>query len=204
MIYEALSLVSDQLSRYLLSKNLVERANEVILQNVALVELAGGSGTSNLQLESTVILSLVNIAEEFTLKNQAVSRVQNGTFISRYPKININLYVLIAANDTGNYDNSLRRLGGVIEFFQGKRIFNFQETPPSREILGDVNLLALELIFEIHTLTFEQINHLWGALGGKQLPFVLYKVRLVSLELERDLRSGRVIEEVKGESASTF
>jgi hypothetical protein len=43
-------------------------------------------------------------------------------------------------------------------------------------------LTELRLHPELYTLTFEQINHLWGSLGGKQSPFVMYKVRLVKVQ----------------------
>ena len=42
--------------------------------------------------------------------------------------------------------------------------------------------MELRLHPELYTLTFEQINHLWGSLGGKQSPFVMYKVRLVKIQ----------------------
>jgi len=40
----------------------------------------------------------------------------------------------------------------------------------------------MRIIMELYTLTFEQINHLWGSLGGKQVPFVMYKARLVKIQ----------------------
>jgi hypothetical protein len=32
------------------------------------------------------------------------------------------------------------------------------------------------------SMNFEQVNHLWATLGGKYLPSVLYKVRMVAIE----------------------
>jgi hypothetical protein len=58
------------------------------------------------------------------------------------------------------------------------------------------DLAELRLIMNMYTLTFEQINHLWGSLGGRQLPFVMYKVRLVKVRDHRVLAGGEVVREV--------
>jgi hypothetical protein len=47
-------------------------------------------------------------------------------------------------------------------------------------------------------MTFEQINHLWGSLGGKQVPFAMYKARLVAVSDHRSLGQGRLIEKIEG------
>jgi hypothetical protein len=47
------------------------------------------------------------------------------------------------------------------------------------------------------TLSFEQINHLWGSLGGRQMPFVMYKLRLVSVTEHALLREVPLIEEIE-------
>ena len=38
------------------------------------------------------------------------------------------------------------------------------------------------LVVELYSLNLEQQNHLWGYLGGKYLPSVVYKVRLVRIQ----------------------
>jgi hypothetical protein len=48
----------------------------------------------------------------------------------------------------------------------------------------------------MYTLTFEQINHLWGSLGGRQIPFVMYKVRMVAITERSIRREVPLIEEV--------
>jgi hypothetical protein len=40
------------------------------------------------------------------------------------------------------------------------------------------------------------LNHLWSTLGGKYLPSVLYKIRLVRLEDQTDQSTGQVIREI--------
>ena len=55
----------------------------------------------------------------------------------------------------------------------------------------------IQLHLEMFSLSFEQLNHLWGSLGGKQWPSVLYKVRLVKITENRITAQGPLIEEVQ-------
>jgi len=49
---------------------------------------------------------------------------------------------------------------------------------------------------ELYTLTFEQLNHLWGSLGGRQVPFAMYKLRLVGLTDRKIIRTTPLIQEI--------
>ncbi len=37
----------------------------------------------------------------------------------------------------------------------------------------------------MHTPGFEKMNHLWGYLGAKYLPSVMYKVRMITIQEAR-------------------
>ena len=65
--------------------------------------------------------------------------------------------------------------------------------------LNDPNVLDLKFTLELYTLTFEQINHLWGSLGGRQLPFAMYKLRLVEITENAVIREVPLIEEIATE-----
>jgi hypothetical protein len=39
-----------------------------------------------------------------------------------------------------------------------------------------------KLTLDLNTLSFQDMNNLWGILGSKYLPSVLYKLRLISIE----------------------
>lgn len=196
MIFEALKIIAVELNTYLISVGSGNPNEEnVLLDNIALAESLGGSSDN---LEQKIVLSLVNVAEEFTLKNNSIYRSQNDRIALQNPLVYVNLYLLFSANDSNDYENSLKRLGAVMEFFQGKSSFSLQDSP-NNQFVNRIDLNDLKLILELHTLTFEQINHLWGALGGKQLPFVMYRARLVSLKSDRDIRETGRIREVNGE-----
>ncbi len=191
MLLESLRLVEQSLSTYLFQRlGGVAGVVEVALGNVAALEQPGAN------LDDKLIVSLVNIEEERSLKNARTVRANGltGTLEYRNAPVSLNLYLLFSANFTNNYDKSLRILSLVIEFFQGQTTFR---TPAP----GGVGALAdgqAELTFNLYTMTFEQLNHLWGALGGKQLPSALYRVYLVQLEDAAAREGGRLIEEIAG------
>lgn len=199
MIANALILLREELSAYMTNQG--DPAN-VVIENIGLFE------TENSQnLEDSIVISLVNIEEECTLKNgttftkwpDGVARYENRPFF-------LNLYVLFTSNFAGGvppnnaYVQALKRLSLVIEFFQGKSTFtpgtSTVTLPPELSDMSNPAVANLKLNLELYTLTFEQINHLWGSLGGRQIPFVMYKIRVVSITERSVRREVPLIEEI--------
>lgn len=188
MISDAIRLIQLGLQNYILEfEPELGPGQIVVVENIAMAEELGGSSN---QLNGHVVMSLVNVQEESTLKNAPAYRVNNGRTIYRNPPIHLNLFVLFSMLHN-QYETSLRLLSRVIEFFQWKKEFSFSETPVVGNISRDIIIRP-----DLHSLTFEQLNHLWGALGGKQVPFVLYRMRVVALEAEKQTAEGDVITEV--------
>jgi len=169
----------------------------VELDNVAATRFAGGD---NAQLSNKVVVTLVNIGEESTLKNQPNSKYRDGQYLSMLPVVHVNLYLLFAANFENNYETAIRYIFRVMEFFQGRKIFKIKNAP----IAGDASERPndMELTAELHTLSFEQINDLWGSLGGRQMPFVMYRLRLVPVQMEQVLGREGIITEINLNIAS--
>ncbi len=164
-----------------------------VMGNIAQTDTAEGTA-----LRDRVVISVVNIAEEATFKNAPhYERTADGTRYRNAPKF-LNAYMLFSANYT-NYETALRRLSQTITFFQGKNVFTLQNSPLPQ--LLDVNGVEIKLILELVALTFEQVNYLWASLGGKQIPFALYKVRLVKVQADRTTADAPVIEEITGSEA---
>src|SRR5262245_35208146 len=116
MIMEASLLLRDEVRRYF--EQLGLRGADVILGNVALAD-------EEVELQGRVLLTLVNIEEESTLKNG--SRFIRNTFQNSIeavaPAVYLNLYVLFSASLPKNafeesYKQALRRISAVVELFQ--------------------------------------------------------------------------------------
>ncbi|MBA4057146.1 MAG: DUF4255 domain-containing protein, partial [Marivirga sp.] len=100
--------------------------------------------------------------------------------------------------DDRSYLDALERLSLVIRFFQGRNTFTVATSSGPIDITTlDEEILNLRITAELYTLTFEQVNHLWGTLGGKQMPFVMYKLRLVEIKDPKIVREVPLIEEIE-------
>ena len=199
MIFKTLEYISLNLNDYFMSgPTPMDSARDgapVVLENVAKIE----NPDANFGGSNKLILSLVNVEEESALKNQKAYRIRNNEVEYERPPVTLNLYVLFSANfDT--YTNSLKVLSRLMEFFQSKNFFTFAEDPVDNDAslkLSQEERDCFKIHFDLYTLTFEQLNHLWGSLGGKQVPSAMYKVRVVRLKRNRLLEGGGVIERIQ-------
>lgn len=199
MIHEALSLLRRELVTFLSSHGYTTAEDIVVIENIGLFE----STTSGINLDDKIVFTLVNIEEESTLKNTPfVKKSFINAGLYENPPISLNLYLLITAcnksTDNNSYIDALERLSLVIAFFQSRNCFN-----AGSAVSGDVSsftnedLLELTIRHEMYTLSFEQVNHLWGTLGGKQMPFVMYKLRLIAITERKIMREVPLIEEIE-------
>ncbi len=199
MIHQAVRLIADEL-RAFLTDELNTTATVLSLANVADLEQ-----DNDFQMRERILMTVVNIEEESALKNIKSPMLPraDGSVAYEEPPVFINLYLLFTStyDQSGDfYERALQRLALVIQFFQSKRVFSIHNSPGS-SVAGnaaihpeDRNFLRISL--ELYTMTFEQINHLWGSLGGHQVPFAMYKARLVRVRDRRTTGTGPVIEEV--------
>jgi hypothetical protein len=120
-------------------------------------------------------VSLINIEEERVLKSQLPERtLVDGRHVVVQPQLRLNLHVLFAARFQ-QYDEALRYLSLILTHFQARPSFTASEYPG---LDPRIEKLSVELL----SLSYDQLNQLWAFVGGKQLPSVVYKVRMVSLQ----------------------
>jgi hypothetical protein len=192
MIEQAIFLLRDELQEFI--KNLDASVN-VVVDNIGLLETSKGDTLTN-----NIVITLVNIEEESTLKNQpAVKRPFVTRAIYRNPPVCLNLYVLLTCNYAGDsYPLALRRLSYILQFLQSKNSFSIATSVSGGGVdLTNADILDLKFTMELYTLTFEQLNHLWGSLGGRQIPFAMYKLRLVAITERSIVREVPLIEEIE-------
>lgn len=169
MLYETLKQLTDFLNQSLKAgSNSVEPLLE--WGNIAQLEtLSQGANT----LEDRIVLSLINLEEEKTLSNGR-NFTENGPKTQYHnPPWHLNLYLLFSMRFE-DYDKAIRNLSLLLQFFQRNQVLTNTTVPA---LPAGVDRLAFELI----TLNFEQFNQMWAVLGGKQYPFLLFKVRMVSI-----------------------
>jgi hypothetical protein len=119
------------------------------------------------------------------------------------PPLFLNLAVLVAATHT-TYADALLALSRTLTFFQFRNVFTPDSVDPLSLTEGapvnDLDQLEeFKLIFNLWSPTFEEVNDMWGMLGGKQFPFALYSMRMLELKFHATQgESGLITEIVSG------
>ena len=170
ILQKALELIEGELNKYLkkITRTPASEEGKLTLSH-------GFSSDGSPQFDSMGML-LVNVEEERIHKAQIPYRKnESGEHEKVNPELRLNLHILFAAHFNHDTEESFKFLGYIIEFFQGKNVFTRSNTPT-------MDASIEKLIMELQTLTFEQQNHVWGTLGGKYLPSVMYRMRLVVVQ----------------------
>lgn len=179
MIHQAIQFVISELNAYL---NL--RSPSLAPDRVVLDSLFDAGGNINADAKEKVVLSVVNVQEDPVYHSvKLYEKRPDGSAEMVRPEVRVNLFLLFVAN-ISDYDESLKALEHVISFFQARHVFNYSGIPSLSDQAG-------RMVFELYSMTFEQQNHLWGALGAKYQPSVMYKVGLVGIrdrQLEAEVR----------------
>lgn len=196
MISHALTIVVNELNRHLLEYGPV-LTPMVELGNIAegFKTNAGGTGVSR----EVINISVVNAKEEKSLKNVPHVRkdIPSEKAFFENPPVFLNFQVLVVATHA-SYTGALLMLSRAIRFFQLTQ--NFTPTsvaPASLTTNAPVNpldrLSDFRIIFDLYSPSMEEVNHMWGTLGGKQYPFVLYTMRMLDLKFQGIPAEGKLI-----------
>jgi hypothetical protein len=190
VIYPVLKFLAEQMNLYI---NQVKKIGDGIVSPVSILQNIARLDDAELKKTDNILISLVNFAEEATMKNNLSHTISTNDMVEyKNPPVNLNLFILITSCMT-NYENALIYLSHVITFFQGKYTFSLKDSVTQVEGLP----YNFRIILDLYTLSFEQINYLWSTLGGKQHPFACYKVRLLQIERESTTETRGIIKQVR-------
>jgi hypothetical protein len=133
-----------------------------------------GSVAANVHNKLAVFL--VNI-ERDTMPGQLPRHDLPSGRLPRLPApVTLNLMVMFAAHfHAANYAEALKFVAGTIAFFQSRPVLTHENTPG---LDARIDRLALD----IENLGLGDLSNLWGTFGGRYLPSVLYRMRLVTLD----------------------
>ena len=191
MIKPTLSILKDELNSFLEGKENWDLTHKVILGNITQYNSVN-DGT----FDDRIVISLINTENDKVQRNTEFKRQSLASNDVKYanPKVSINLYILFSASFS-TYENALDALTYVFEFFQYKNVFTALNTPAitDYESLSNQQKMTFKLILDLHSLTLEQLNHIWSTAGCGQLPAVLFKARVVRVFNDQIHKRGPVI-----------
>ena len=178
MIESGLTFLRSELEAGLRERNVLESDQHVRLANV--VDQSGDMRNGSLAI------TLVHLAEETAGKEPyQVQRGSNATPLSISPApLKLNLDILVTAcintneatssNPQAGYSQALKWIDATVQFFHARSCF----TPETAPRLPD----SIEkLLVNLSTISLQDQHNLWGVLGSKYMPSVLYRVRLIEV-----------------------
>ena len=198
MIAHALTIVINELNLHL-TNVYGESSGQAVLGNPSEGFDASNGGMSRDLLNCSVL----NIREEKALKNQSniVRDEVTQKVLYENPPVYLNFQILITA-PSKKYADGLKLLSRAIRFFQYKNVFTQDNVNPDSITQEAPNndsdcLVSFKLIFDLYSASMEEVNHLWGTLGGKQYPFVIYWMRMLDLQFRAVEHEGSLITAVE-------
>jgi hypothetical protein len=146
----------------------------------ALTNLVDANGAAVPEAAEKVAVFIVNISrEDIPTRSPRVMPGNGQNFTQQQPPVHLSLQVMCAANFSGStYDEALKRISGTVEFFQGCPLFTAQNTPGLPDGIA-------QLTMEIENLDAADLSHVWTIHGGRYLPSVLYRMRVLSIDAGR-------------------
>lgn len=145
-------------------------------QKVILSSIVDPSGSFEVKDSNVLLLKLINIEPDpIANDSMPISRIPGRSDIVETSPLYINLKIVLAAySKPEQIQSGLDMLTIGMSYFQGKPVWNAQNTP---ELPSNVD----RLVFEMETLDVHQLNHVWGAIGTKYLPSAMYKMKMLVL-----------------------
>ncbi len=206
MLAHALTIVMNELERHLADAYPAPAVTpQVRLGNIA-EGVGAGNANSSVVPRDVLDISMVNIREEKTLKNVTAHVRDDARLRVRYqnPPLFLNFHVLIVATHA-SYSNALLALSRALKFFQLNNVLD-QDSVAQASLITNAPGSALDqletfkLIFDLYSPTMEEVNYLWGTLGGKQYPFAIYTMRMLEVAFKATHAEAGVITQVINET----
>lgn len=147
-------------------------------ERVVAASLFDLDGKVNTNAKDRVVAQVVNVQEDRVYHSVDVyKRRDDGTGELMRPEIKVNVFVLFVAN-IADYAEATKMLSWVMAFFQHRNSFEYSAIAGLTDRPG-------HFTFELYSMSFEQQNHLWGALGAKYMPSVMFKLGIVDIRDEQ-------------------
>ena len=131
------------------------------------------SGSVPQAIQNKVVLTLINIKQDALLKNEPVYKINTSSPMMGSAPLHISISLLLSAN-FDDYAEALKIISATMKFFQGKSVFTQSNSP-------GLDASVESLILDLENTSFQDLNYIWGMHGGKYVPSVIYKLRMLTV-----------------------
>ena len=167
MIDVALILLRDRLNAYFSAQF------EVSEDLVVMAPLNDAEGNPTAETRNRLATFVTNIAEDKTPRGAA--RGIRTALASMQP-LHLDVYFMLASgHDPEIYGEGIKLISKALMFFQATPLLTPQNTP---EMPIGIDQLSVEVVH----LRVEEVGQLWGNMGGRYVPSVMFKMRLVLID----------------------
>lgn len=165
MIYLAMNHIAFELNQFLRRSSI---AGEDI---VVLANPVDSDGRADPLAANKVLLFLAGIE-----RDTVPARSSDSYGFARSAPAFLNLHLMVAANFSGkSYPQALKYISRVIAFFQQNPVFDRSSSPAMDEKID-------KLILDMENMDRREVNNIWGMFGGKYMPSVSYRLRMVGID----------------------
>jgi hypothetical protein len=174
MLDAAIGLIAAQLNQAL------RGAFQLSEDLVVVTNLVDVNGSAPVNAANKLVIFLANIERETVMASQgmraAVAGGDRDAIGQTSAAVHLNLMLMFAANFGGSkYTEALKFISATIAFFQGRALFDHHNSP-------DLDPRIDRLALDIENLSVAELSNLWGILGGKYVPSILYRVRMITFD----------------------
>ncbi len=176
-------------------KTIIDELAKLIDPDINIANVATlNDGDEFLETKSSIVLSVVNIQEDKTLKNQSIYTVKKEDktveTVAHPPQfLNVSLLFTSYSKEQSKYLDGLEKLQNIIEYFQINNSFYYENTTKvlityfTYKDLDEVEQKNHSKITLLSvSLSMEQLNQMWSYLGSKYMPSVLFEMRVLPIQ----------------------
>ncbi len=183
MLGDIIDYIRKDLNAYLAKRQGMASGREFVLLSTIL----NPDGSLSIKEKNVILMTTVDIREN--AKAFSYRSSMNGSRQIDPDPLHLNLFVLFSAYfPDDRVKEALNFLTHVLGYFQSHSGLDHQNSPGLPKTVK-------KLTYELITQEFHEKNHMWGLLGSKYMPSVLYKIQLLTID-ERCAEEQPLITEV--------
>tara|TARA_R110002072_G_scaffold140286_1_gene284458 strand:+ start:394705 stop:395367 length:663 start_codon:yes stop_codon:yes gene_type:complete len=145
---------------------------------VVISNIVDQNGASWLEVENKIVISLLSIGEEPSMKNNSsrVGAFDGSGFQSKNSILYLNMHVMFCVNFRNKkYLEGLNFLSHIISFYHRNRLIESRSIPGFSKKMQKISM-------ELCTFSYDNMSHIWSSIGAKLMPSSIYKISLIPID----------------------